>query len=410
MGGHYILLGLGDIEVDPSTVHHDVHMVGVPNDRRVAFRYASLLTCDADGSTLSGQCGEYDPALDGLVPNLTLHPAPHIADEGLVHTMSGWGYEVLRVGREVVEPVVLCDGDTASCPVPQSREEDAVHRCTGVLGSPDFAGSTISWWACADFVRSARRPEGTAAATADESGATAAGARDRVNASLLAGLTEGDTLYYAIGDSAALFSKNRAFSEHHIDRSTAALSGLFTASTQGNCTVLTHADHLLLQGVPRAHRDRMGLALTSYTDAPVIYAKAERTTAPGNADHAEGHAPGTGRRNRAKPAAPLSAEDRKAIDATNRRLVAAAEDGRVLYYSTTGDVCLLIPVETLPEISHATAHMRWMTSRPNRSNGRLTVVHGTGQGERSLRLAGPATDAVATTIRHSSACPVVRPS
>lgn len=151
----FILLGHGDLEVDPTSTPPDMDIVAIPLGTTIQF------FADAGQDLCYGApaLDDWDrleapwPALNSsnVTYNLSLCSAWGSWDYELKNDPHFGGHQLIRPGiGDVPDPIRLCTGSAETCPTdPRMVAEGQSHTCDGILGRAEFQGQDLFWVACA---------------------------------------------------------------------------------------------------------------------------------------------------------------------------------------------------------------------------------------------------------------------
>jgi hypothetical protein len=256
----YILLGHGDLDVDPKVTPSDMEFVAIPQGTTLQF-YADAgqgLRYGSRALDLWEQLAAPWPALDSsrVTYNLCLYSARELWDEELKNNPQFGGHTLVRAGVDgYADPLRMCTGTRATCPTdPRDVARGARHRCDGILGT--LAGD-LYWLACTSFAN-VDADLATAALGDQPAGAylnlDAAWVPDdasldaiaEVNRDTVKALDDGDSVDFAIGGFVLLIG-----SDHE---------GPFTRYVQ--------AQDDLVQGQVSVHRSTFGAGHLEFSDVP----------------------------------------------------------------------------------------------------------------------------------------------
>jgi hypothetical protein len=150
----YILLGHGDLNVDPKVTDPDMEFVAIPKGTTIQF-YADAGQGLAYGSRaldLWEQLAAPWPALDSsrVTYNLSLYNARALWDAELQNNPQFGGHVLVRAGVDgYADPLRMCTGTRKTCPTdPRDVAAGAVHTCDGILGT---LKGDLYWLACTSF-------------------------------------------------------------------------------------------------------------------------------------------------------------------------------------------------------------------------------------------------------------------
>ncbi|MFF4369440.1 hypothetical protein [Streptomyces sp. NPDC001594] len=219
----YILLGHGDLDIDPTATPPEMDIVAIPLGTTIQF------FADAGQNLCYGsQCLDaWDqlkppwPPLDSrhVTYNFSLSSAWEHWEEELANDPHFGGHQLIRPGiGDIPDPVRLCTGTPATCPTSALRvREGDTHHCDGILGRPEFQGEDLFWLACSPIdvtarsvIDAARNGSPSAVHLGDDPDqavlwdASAQPDVDAVNVTWLEGAPDGQVLRYALGGGVLL--------------------------------------------------------------------------------------------------------------------------------------------------------------------------------------------------------------
>lgn len=150
----YILLGHGDLNVNPSLTPPAMEIVAIPPGTTIQF-FADAGQDLCYSSELLDAWEHLEapwPRLDSssVTYNLSLESAWEYWDEELKNDPQLGGHQLVRAGiGDVPDPIRLCTGTPDTCPTdPRQVAEGWTHTCDGVLGRAEFQGEDLYWLAC----------------------------------------------------------------------------------------------------------------------------------------------------------------------------------------------------------------------------------------------------------------------
>jgi hypothetical protein len=281
----YILLGHGDLNLDPRVTPKEMEYVAIPAGTTIQFYSDAGQGLVYGGHDLDvwEQLEAPWPALDStrVTYNLTLYSATELWEDELKNNPQFGGHTLIRAGvGGVPDPIRLCSGTPATCPTdPRQIAAGRTHTCDGILGS--YTGD-LYWLACTSFRRVGADARETVAAAMggrstdvelgvdpewmpEESDFEAAAEVNRVN---VKAADDGDMLEYLIGAHLCLIGDGHdSRSVTHAEFQEDTVAGKLTVHKGG----FTSAGHLDFENVPLTKQGVVEGAVGRFSDKEVKF-------------------------------------------------------------------------------------------------------------------------------------------